>query len=206
MAKISGKEFKVESGKEEVATGGTTRIGRQTYASDLDGVKTRAECELENKRLLFRHEINDAPPPLQGRRASYREEGNFDLETATAKQQRRKLKKHDGIRANITLFWKTFTCVRSKEQIFEGEGIHVLTLFMKALYDPEDFDLEDVQKIAKEDWDAERARSRNKMKFMQFDDFYELLFEVVLCPLCFPHYVANSTAFALVSRWLIFGP
>jgi hypothetical protein len=97
---------------------------------------------------MFSHEKQPPVKDSQGRRLSYRFDGNEAFNAPRLLARRMQIKDDKTLIALSRQFWSLFESVKSSSKIIRQEGIHVLVLFMRALFEPEDFEYEEVVRSA----------------------------------------------------------
>jgi hypothetical protein len=76
------------------------------------------------------------------------------------------------LRLALDVFWNTFSSVMADSTVSKNEVIEVEVRVCKALFDPDEWSLDDAVKAAEEDWDRDvkNGGSNNRMAKTAFED------------------------------------
>ena len=134
--------------KQKKAIAKSKALRKASFSYELDAVKTKEDCLKEGlNSLMFSHEKEPAPIDTHGRRLSYRFDGDETLDAPLLRALRLQIKDNKKLISIVKEFWSLFESVKSSSKIIQEEGNHVLVLFMKALFEPEDFEHSEVSNV-----------------------------------------------------------
>jgi len=107
--------------------------------------------------------------------AEYRKEGNVEFYTQANLHKRKAISCDKVIIKWIDIFWNTFSSVHKTGMVNQAEFVQVQMNIAKALFDPEDWDEDEVREMVESDWVRENGLSNN----MDHEKFNTSLFELV---------------------------
>ncbi|KAH8074141.1 hypothetical protein JL720_10693 [Aureococcus anophagefferens] len=107
--------------------------------------------------------------------AEYRKEGNVEFYTQANLHKRKAISCDKVIIKWIDIFWNTFSSVHKTGMVNQAEFVQVQMNIAKALFDPEDWDEDEVREMVESDWVRENGLSNN----MDHEKFNASLFELV---------------------------
>ena len=149
------------------------------FADDLGNVKTTLECEKSQPHLLFAHEWS--------KNRNYHEQGDEEWDSPHNVAARERLSKDPEVVSGLDNFWLVVAQNRpaGSEQVAESEMVHIHMVCMKALFHPDEFELEMARQRSREDWQREMRAAREAGDvsadaiLLPRARFYRSMFEVV---------------------------
>lgn len=107
--------------------------------------------------------------------AEYRKEGNVEFYTQANLHKRKAISCDKVVTKWIDIFWNTFSSVHKTGEVNQAEYVQVQMNIAKALFDPEDWDEDEVREMVESDWVRENGLSNS----MEHEKFHTSLFELV---------------------------
>lgn len=142
------------------------------YAFVMDGqIKDKRDMMGRGKlgETLFDFEASDTSS------ADYRKEGNIEFYTQANLRKRQAISCDRVVQKWLSIFWSTFSSVQETGRVHRAEYVQVHLSIAKALFDPEEWDEDDVREMVEMDW----VRENNTNDTMDKARFSQSLFELV---------------------------
>ena len=112
-----------------------------------------------------------------GSSSEYRKDGNLEFYTACNLEKRESFFGDEIVKKWLKIFWSTFRSVRKTGEVNASEFVSVHVAMAKALWDPEDWDEEDVSDLVRAEW--MREHDGEVKGTMNEETFRRSLFELV---------------------------
>ncbi|KAJ8600720.1 hypothetical protein CTAYLR_003934 [Chrysophaeum taylorii] len=145
-------------------------LNAKNHVFVTDGrIKDKRDMIGKGSETLFDFEVGDTSS------SDYRKEGNIEFYTRANLHKRKAISRDRVVKKWLSIFWNTFSSVQSTGRVHHAEYVQVHMSIGKALFDPEEWDEEEVRETVELDWVRENGTSDT----MDQAKFARSLFELV---------------------------